>query len=534
MKSYQGEKMYWASELADKIIEKFPDRKTYVCSAGISPSGHIHIGNFRDIITSELVYRSLKAKGKDAKLIFSWDNFDRFRKVPEGVPESFNKFIGLPLTNIPDPKGELSSYAKRFETEFENTINRLGINPQIIYQSEQYESGRYDDQIRLALNKRKEIANILAAFKTQGMNSEQIGDYYPISIYSRFTGKDNTKVINYDGDSKITYRDLITNQIDTIEIGKDRNMKLPWRIDWPMRWNQEQVSFEPGGLDHAAPSGSYEVGKLISAQIFNNTPPIFQGYAFIGVRGLHGKMSGSTGNAITPKTLLEIYEPALLRWLFTRVAPDKSIDFSFDTEILRQYSEFDKEFRKYLDSQLDEQDKLAIELAFPEGKQHINQQPRKPISFRLAANHGQVVDFKADKLRDLLKASNEYFDSDSIESRLPKAETWLKKYNPSELINILKNPNTEYYNSLNSEIKTQIILLKNLIASNETDVNVLEKIIYSIPKKEDLSETENKKRQKEFFKHTYNLLIGQDAGPRLPTFIWGTNRKTLVNLLTFE
>ena len=65
--------MYWADKLADEVIRRKPDKEVYVCAAGISPSGSVHIGNFRDIATSYFVCRALVRKGKKAKMLFSWD-----------------------------------------------------------------------------------------------------------------------------------------------------------------------------------------------------------------------------------------------------------------------------------------------------------------------------------------------------------------------------------------------------------------------------------------------------------------------------
>src|SRR5690554_5266842 len=83
----------WADAVADAIIAAHPDAELYTTAAGISPSGVVHFGNFRDVVTAHLVREALIAKGKRARLIFSWDNFDRFRKVPLGVPESFAAHI---------------------------------------------------------------------------------------------------------------------------------------------------------------------------------------------------------------------------------------------------------------------------------------------------------------------------------------------------------------------------------------------------------------------------------------------------------
>ena len=56
--------MHWSEEIAEKIIKRNPNKEEYVCAAGISPSGSIHIGNFRDIATSYFVVRALRKKAK--------------------------------------------------------------------------------------------------------------------------------------------------------------------------------------------------------------------------------------------------------------------------------------------------------------------------------------------------------------------------------------------------------------------------------------------------------------------------------------
>ena len=101
-----GRRMHWSEKIAKDIIKRSPDKEEYVCAAGISPSGYIHIGNFRDIATSYFVYKALIKQGKKARLLFSWDEFDRFRKVPVNVkeiaPELENE-IGKPYVDVKDP-----------------------------------------------------------------------------------------------------------------------------------------------------------------------------------------------------------------------------------------------------------------------------------------------------------------------------------------------------------------------------------------------------------------------------------------------
>lgn len=78
----------WIEQTADKIEEFVRYNKgaspQIICASGISPSGPIHLGNLREIITVHLVTEELRRRGQDAEHIHSWDDFDRLRKVPVG------------------------------------------------------------------------------------------------------------------------------------------------------------------------------------------------------------------------------------------------------------------------------------------------------------------------------------------------------------------------------------------------------------------------------------------------------------------
>ena len=123
--------MHWSEEIAERLIQKNPEKEEFVCAAGISPSGSVHIGNFRDIATPLFVCKALEKKGKKAKLLISWDEFDRCRKIPANVQavvgDTYDKYIGCPYVDIPDPWGCHENYAKHFEEEFLKGIEPFGI-----------------------------------------------------------------------------------------------------------------------------------------------------------------------------------------------------------------------------------------------------------------------------------------------------------------------------------------------------------------------------------------------------------------------
>ena len=74
-----AEKFFWADQIADNIIKQRKKKKEYVCASGITPSGNIHIGNFREVITTDMVVRALRDKGKKVRFIFSWDDYTLLR-----------------------------------------------------------------------------------------------------------------------------------------------------------------------------------------------------------------------------------------------------------------------------------------------------------------------------------------------------------------------------------------------------------------------------------------------------------------------
>lgn len=532
LKSNLSEK-HWSQEIAENILQKFSNKKVYTCAAGITPSGIVHFGNLRDVIISWAVARQLSKQNKNVRLIFSWDDFDRFRKVPKNIDESFSKYIGLPLTAIPDPKGEYGSYAQRFEKEFEESMKELGIILEYHYQSKEYQSGKYDELIIQALQHRKEIAGILLSFmsekgkKKKGINDRDFKEnYYPVSIYSRFTGKDFVKILNYDGENKIRYKCLETGKIDVIDITKNHVIKLSWKVDWAMRWKFEDVIFEPGGADHAEPNGSYSVSSLISKKVFQKEPPLFVGYQFVGLRGLAGKMSSSKGTLVSPAQMLEIYEPSLLKWIYLRKKPNEAFTIAFDDETYRQYYEFDTAVEKYKNGELNSIQKESLILS-AEAKNFYD----NPIPFRQAVAYGQIVQWNLKKLNVLLKNLKLNYNKESIKSRLERARNWLEVYNQDKAIKLRENINIEYVKKMTSLQINNVEKLRSELKKGISSIEELESLVYDIPKNSSLSLKENVPLQKAFFKDIYNLLIGQDQGPRLSTFLWAVNRKKILQLL---
>jgi len=158
---FYRDNQYWARVIAEEIVSEFGDLDEYLVSSGISPSGGVHFGNFREIMTQYAVKLELEKMGKKVRFVFVWDDYDAMRKVPAGVDPSFEEHLRKPLSGIPDPDGEFESWAKKFEAKFEGELAELGIDTEFLYQSEVYKAGEYDADMKKALDFREKIARIL-------------------------------------------------------------------------------------------------------------------------------------------------------------------------------------------------------------------------------------------------------------------------------------------------------------------------------------------------------------------------------------
>src|SRR3954449_867345 len=145
----------WVARLADEVMAESQRRapgKPIVCASGLSPSGPIHLGNLREVMTPHLVADEIRRRGHAVEHILSWDDYARFRRVPGGSDPSGAEHIGKPLTSVPAPPGSpFSSWAEHFKAAMIASLNELGVEFRGISQTEMYTSGAYRAQILLAM-----------------------------------------------------------------------------------------------------------------------------------------------------------------------------------------------------------------------------------------------------------------------------------------------------------------------------------------------------------------------------------------------
>jgi lysyl-tRNA synthetase class 1 len=252
---------------------------------------------------------------------------------------------------------------------------------------------------------------------------------------------------------------------------------------------------------------------------------MFQGYGWLGIRGL-GNMHSSTGNNITPSKVLEVYEPDIIKWLFAKYRPEDAFDFAFDDVVIRHYSEYDKLLSRARSGEVTDSEKELLELLFGANI------PEDKISFGNIAGVAPVVDFNIELLTKALQKAGIEFKQNSTD-RVGKVKNWIEEYNPNKKYVLLDGKNQEYFESLSEEEKKIIKTLHDYISSQNFTEKEIQLYLYSVINDESLSKKENVSRQQQNFKNIYNLLFGRDDGPRLYLFLSAVDKAKYLDLLNF-
>lgn len=538
----------WVAQTADAVQAVAQQREpdgVITCASGISPSGPIHLGNLREVMVPHLIADELLRRGLPCRHILSWDDFDRLRKVPAGMPSHFDVSIGRPLTAVPDPCGDHANWAEHFKAGFRDSLTELGVTVQEISQTDKYAAGDYSAQILRALSQREDIDRILGRYRTKGAmpadedESNSDDGYYPFRPYCPDCGRDDTTVTAFDEGSKsLSYRCACGAVYDRAPLA-DVTGKLVWKVDWPMRWAYEQVTFEPAGVDHASPGSSFTVGSQIVREIYDAEPPYFVGYSFVGTSGA-AKMSGSRGGAPTPADALRVLEPSLLRWLYARRKPNQSFTIAFGQEVNRTYDEWDSLTKRVREGTAKPIEAASQHRAARTTVSEPHATPRV-LPFRVLAS---VADITAGDgaqvlriLRDLT-AERPVADLDQVRPRLDCAQSWVAEHVPAEERTKVRQQADELLltNLPGSDRHALKLLLDGL--TDDWSLDGLTSLLYGVPKLQrglplDTPPTpELKAAQREWFILLYRLLVSAETGPRLPTLLLALGADRVRSLLS--
>jgi len=539
---------HWADEAAAKIIfEKSgvsgKTKELYTCASGITPSGTVHIGNFREIISTELVVRALQDMGKNVRFIYSWDDYDVFRKVPANMPkqDELKKYLRYPITMVPDPWEKESSYARHHEVDVENTLPKVGIFPEYIYQAERYKTSIYAQGIFKALEKRDVLKEILDKFRDEDHKIK--GEWWPVSAFCETCSKDETEIESADkledGNWSLSYRCNACGCQEKVDIKTAKGVKLLWRIDWPMRWEYEKVDFEPAGKEHHSSGGSFDTARLVCKEVYGWDAPVSFRYDFIGLKGTPGKMSSSKGQVVDLGEVLKVYTPELTRYLFAGTRPNTEFTISFDLDVIKIYEDYDKTERiawkmeNAKDDAAYQKEKRIYELSQVKRITLDPENGQKPyqLPFRHLCNLIQIADGDIEKaLADLAASADSAFKPEhlsALRERAQCAKYWVENCAPEEFrFRLLSAGETPGKPLSDVEKNALRILRDDVICKIEefADDKTCSTAIYAAAEKAGID-------GKALFNAAYQALIGKDQGPRLASFLRSINKDRLLEIL---
>jgi lysyl-tRNA synthetase class 1 len=332
--------MHWADHAA-RLLEQ---RESPVrIAAGITPSGEFHIGHLREILTGEMIHRACEKRGIASEFVFVVDSMDPLRRVYDFLSSDYEEYIGCPLHTIPapdstgSPDSSLGSYAEYFLKPFLEALDLIGVRPKLIWNHESYADGRFEESIRMVIERRDEIREIIETRSSRELDA----DWFPYSPLSSRGSLDGVKVTSWD-DPYVFWSDS-SGAEGRADIRKDDG-KLPWRIDWPARWGFLGITLEPFGKDHAAAGGSYDTGKPI-AELLGHPVPLPIKYEWIVLKGA-GAMSSSAGNTVGPIEALRLVPPEIIRYLIARSKPGRHIEFDTGSALIEMADEYERQVEK--------------------------------------------------------------------------------------------------------------------------------------------------------------------------------------------
>ena len=316
--------MFWADELAARLTgpQVVNDSKT--------PSGTIHVGSLRGPVILDVIVRALRAHELPTTLLYGVDDLDPMDAQAMLTPDASERWMGAPLSNVPDPVGDCHpSYARHFAALFIDTFSGLGIHPDRYYwMSEIYANGQVDPFIRTALDRAEVVRDIYRRVS----RVERPEGWLPVHVICPTCGKVGTTLArDWDGETVAfaCLPDLVTWASGCSTTGRIAPFggaaKLPWNLDWAVQWSMFGVTIEPNGKDLATAGGSRDRSDAIAREVFDREPPLNLPYEFLNIGGR--KMSSSKGRGAAAHEIAEVVPPEQLRLLMVRPRPNHAIEF---------------------------------------------------------------------------------------------------------------------------------------------------------------------------------------------------------------
>jgi lysyl-tRNA synthetase class 1 len=508
--------MQWLSEVVDEVIARKPEGEVIV-ESGISPSGGYHMGYLREIITCDAIKLEIENRGRKARHVHFVDDLDGFRKVPAGVPQDYEKYLGKPLCDMPAPDGSNHSYADYALQDFLDSVAKLGIEIDAVRSHEKYRSGFFTEAIEKTLDNLPKTREVLE--NVSGRKLEP--DWAPIQVNEDGYLK-NRRFVSIDtAAKKLTYLDADGKErVTSYGAGE---VKLNWRLDWPARWWILGVDVEPFGRDHGTKGGSYDTGAALMEEVFKAPAPLPVPYDFVNRAGDTKKMSASTGNGILMSEVVAVLPPEVARYFILRSSPDKLLFFDPQDGVVRLIDEYAELLAK---ADKTDSDKRLIELSSHGIEPTVSNVPFS----HLVSSYQAALKDPTKTLEIIERTEGEAISPEQqaiIKAELVFIEQWLAKWAPEDVKFALADKADA--SQFTDEQKQFLSQLADKIAGapKDADGEWFHKAIYELKEAGNLM-------PEQVFAPLYQALIGKNSGPRAGWFLSILPRDWLIKRLRLE
>jgi lysyl-tRNA synthetase class 1 len=435
--------------------------------------------------------------------------------------ELLQKHLGKPLTQVPDPFGTHPSFGEHNNARLRAFLDTFGFDYEFMSSTECYQSGRFDAALHKVLQRFDAVMNIMLP----SLREERAQTYSPFLPIDPTTGVVlQVPVVAHDAKAgTITYErsDRIAKERVTVPVTGGR-CKLQWKPDWAMRWVALGIDYEMAGkdlIDSVKLSG--EICRALGAE----PPEGFNYELFLDDKGQ--KISKSKGNGLTIDEWLRYASPESLS-LFMYREPKAAKRLYFDV-IPRQVDDY----YQFLDG-YERQDAKA-RLSNPVWHIHSGNPPKSdmPITFSMLLT--LVSSSNAENADTLWGFIGRYRPGVTPKTH-PKLDA-LVGY-AIHYFHDFVMPEKKFREAGETE-RAALLDLRDALAQLPADAAAerIQDVVYEIGRREPF--LDHKKKAKDgkpgvsldWFNMLYQVLLGQEKGPRFGSFVAVYGLKNTVEMI---
>jgi lysyl-tRNA synthetase class 1 len=499
----------WPFQEAMKLVKRFPDGKPggapVLFETGYGPSGLPHIGTFQEVLRTTLVRRAYEivSGGAPTRLVAFSDDMDGLRKVPDNLPnqELMTANLGKPLSRIPDPFGAgFESFAHHNNAMLRDFLDRFGFEYEFIAASDRYNSGAFDDSLRLVLERFGAIMDIMLPT----LRAERQATYSPVLPISEKSGIVlQVPVDVVDAANGIVRFDDDGETVEQCVFGG--KAKLQWKVDWAMRWFALGVDYEMSGKDLT--DSVTQSGRIVRA-LGGRMPEVMIYELFLDANG--EKISKSKGNGLTIDEWLRYgTEESLGFYIFREPKSAKSLHIGVIPKAVDEYWQFRAKIPEQpLEQQLGNPAWHLLRANGYDGGDGDTLAVNFSLLLNLVgvlgagATHEQVWSYLGNYIHDLVPEHHP-----ELEALIDRALAYNRDFIAPTLQRRLPAPNeAAALRALDEELGR---------AGEETPAEDLQTAVYEIGKREEFGFDS----LRDWFKALYETLLGSSQGPRMGSFI---------------